>query len=345
MSGGEAKTLPPSAQKLRRERTKGRFGRSADVVVAVSLVVLVIYLIYSFAGIEQALDRLFEGAFAGMASGEAIHPENAMGATIRAVAGWALPLFMLAIAGGMVGSFLANRGIIFALDPIKPEAARLSPAQGLRRIFSMRTLVGSAKAAVKALILLGGLAALLWVGAEALFHIPRCGADCVGERLIAIAGPLVGLSLGLFILSALIDIPLQDWLFRRDMRMTRSEARRENRENLGDPAIKGARRRHRVEAERSRPLLRSHAPTTLVIDGDALAVALRYVAGETEAPVIVGMARGARAGRLIRASTGVRRVDDSGLASALYAQGDIGGYAPRSLLEPVARALNTGPGL
>jgi type III secretion protein U len=167
----------------------------------------------------------------------------------------------------------------------------------------------------------------------------------VAERLNDIAGPLLVLALALFILSALIDIPLQDWLFRRDMRMTRSEARRENRENLGDPAIKGARRRHRVEAERSRPLLRSHAPTTLVTDGEGLAVALRYVAGETEAPVIVGMARGARAGRLIRASKGVRRVDDSGLASALYAQGEIGGYAPRSLLEPVARALNTGPGL
>lgn len=338
----ESKNLPPSVQKLRRERAKGRFARSTDVVIAVSLVLLVLYLVYAFAGIERTVDRLFEGAFAGMASGEVVQAPNALAAAARAVAGWALPLFLIAIAGALVGAFLANRGLVFALDPIKPQASRLSPAEGVRRIFSTRSFVMFLKAAAKALILVGGLAALLWSGAEALSGLPRCGADCVGEGLVAIAGPLVGLALGLFILSALIDIPLQDWLFRRDMRMTHSEARRENRENLGDPQIRGARRRNRIETDRSRAPLRSHAPTALVTDGEGVAVALRYVAGETEAPVIVGMARGARAGRLIRVSGGVQRAEDAGLAGALYAQGNVGEYAPRALLEPVARALNTG---
>jgi type III secretion protein U len=306
------------------------------------LVLLVLYLVTAFTGVERTVDWLFEGAFAGAASGEAVQAANAMAAMGRAVAAWALPLFLIAIAGVLVGSFLANRGVVFALDPVKPQASRLNPAEGFRRIFSTRSFVMFLKAALKALILVGGLAALLWSGAEALFRLPRCGADCVGEGLVAIAGPLVGLALGLFILSALIDIPLQDWLFRRDMRMTRSEAKRESRESLGDPQVRGARRRNRIEAERSRAPLRNHTPTALVTDGEALAVALRYVAGETEAPVIVGIARGARAGRMIRASSGVRRVEDAGLAAALFAQGTVGGYAPRALLEPVARALNTG---
>jgi len=178
-------------------------------------------------------------------------------------------------------------------------------------------------------------------------RIPYCGAGCSGEALVAVAGPLIVLALLLFLFGALVDVNIQKWLFTRDMRMTHSEVKREQKETYGDPHIRGARKEQqrasaRGETGKASKSLKSKAPTILVCAGNEVAIGLRYVPGETPAPVVVGKGTGPRAASMIQNAidSRVHVENDSALAQELLRRAKMESYIPESLFRSVARILS-----
>jgi len=196
-------------------------------------------------------------------------------------------------------------------------------------------------------MLLGALGLSAWFGLSAVLRIPYCGAGCAGEALVAVAGPLIVLAVLLFLFGAMVDVSLQKWLFTRDMRMTHSEVKREQKETFGDPHIRSARKElqrasARGETGQASKSLKSKAPTMLVCSGNEVAIGLRYVPGETPAPIVVGKGTGQRAASMIQNAidSRVHVENDSVLAQELLRRAKMESFIPESLFRSVARILS-----
>ncbi len=125
---------------------------------------------------------------------------------------------------------------------------------------------------------------------QSLVEVPVCGLRCAPPIFGALLAPLLLTCAGLLLLLGGLDIGLQRWLFRREMRMTKSEQKRERKENLGDPTIKQWRRKD----QRSRAGKTGLRNATFLIRSSDTVLAMRYAAPDTTVPVLV--ARGSQHG-------------------------------------------------
>ncbi|GEM_PF-231104 len=344
--GSEEKSLPPTDKKLREARKKGQIAKSTDSVSAISVTMLTLYLVMAWPSILEEFSRMFDVAARAAIRGGPSSWEGAFAETAEASANIIIPIYLLGLAATFLGGVLSNKGVVFAFDPLKPDLKRIHPVEGFKKIFSVRNVVEFLKALVKSILLLGALGLSAWYGLAAIMRIPYCGSGCADDVLVSVAGPLVIIALMLFLFGAMIDMGVQKWLFTRDMRMTHTEQKREMKETFGDPHIRSARKQlQRADATgetgKASGSLQSRQPTMLICSGSEVAIALRYVRGETPAPVVVGKGTGARAASMIHNAIDSRIFveNDSDLAKDLLRRAKMESFIPESSFREIARIL------
>ncbi len=351
MSGdsSEEKSLPPSEKKLREGRKKGQIAKSTDMVSAVVMVFLVSYLILGWPVISRAFERMFDTA--GQAA--ALKGTDVWGAAINdtwsAMGTIMLPIYFVSFFAIFLGSILSNKGIVIAFEQIKPDLKKIHPAEGFKKIFGAKNFIEFLKALVKSTLLLVTLGFAGYLGFQAMMQVPLCESDCSDDVLLMIAIPIVFGALALFIISALVDVTIQKWLFTREMKMTHSEMKREMKETYGDPMVRRARNEIRrgiatdSDSGKASKFIRERVPTVVICSGNQIAVGLRYIPGETPAPIVLTKATGARASMLIAnaVNAGIHVANDPEAATSLLQQGRVDGFVPESLFRDVARVMNS----
>ena len=350
MSGetSEEKSLPPSEKKLREGRKKGQIAKSTDMVSAIVMIFLVGYLILGWPVIRSSFERMFETAALSASQGGTDVWGVAIRDTWAAMGTIMVPIYIVSFMAIFLGSVISNKGIVVSFSQVKPDLKKIHPVEGFKKIFSAKNFIEFLKALVKSTIILIVLASIGWFGLEAIMRAPLCTEDCVDEVLVMVALPLVFAALVLFIVSAIVDMTLQKWLFTREMKMTHSEMKREMKEIYGDPTVRRARNEIRRSggsdsgSGKASSFLKSSMPTIIICSGNQIAVGLRYVPGETPAPVVVAKGTGARAALLIAdaVNAGKHVVNEPEIAAALLQQGRIETFVPESLFRDVARVMN-----
>jgi flagellar biosynthetic protein FlhB len=125
------------------------------------------------------------------------------------------------------------------------------------------------------------------------------------------------------------------------MRMSREEIKEEHRQSEGDPHIKARLKQMRLQRARRRMMAQVPKATLVVTNPTHYAVALRYVAGETAAPICMakGMDNIALKIREIAQEHEIPIIEDPPLARALYATVDVDETIPREHYEAVAKVI------
>lgn len=334
----EEKKLPPTPKKLSDARKKGQVPRSADFVSALSICAGLGYLYVTASSIEDGwheavrlIDKLQALPF-----NSAVQP-----ALLGLVELWMItfiPIIAAAVIAAILASVLAAGGLTFSLESLKPSFQKLDPTKGLKRIVSQKSLLELGKSLFKVVILGVTLLSIAIASWRVLVYLPVCGLDCFGFVFREIK-VLIDIAAGGFLIGGLIDLLIQRWLFLRDMRMTQSEAKRESKEQQGNPQIKGEHRRLRREAAQESPLGVDRA--TLIVTGPARLVGLRYVRAETGVPVLVCRGEGELASRLLDRARGLNLsiIEDPVLARQLIRKAMMGKPVPMECFERVARAV------
>jgi type III secretion protein U len=290
----EEKTLPPSAKKLREARRKGQIPHSKEMISAVLTVTAFGYLLVRF---NLLFNQLGDGLLAAPSLLDQPFPEAAAVLTDRLGGDFAwtvAPFVALLVVAAVVSNIVINGGILAAFDPIQPKMDRLDPIAGFKRMFSAKNLIELLKTLLKVIVV--GWVSLLIVASslQALVEVPTCGLLCAGPILRWLLQPLLLSAAGTFLVLGGIDIGVQRWLFRRDMRMTKSEQKRERKESDGDPMI---RRQHKQDRRSGLAFKTGLRNATFIIRSSDVALALRYAAPDATVPVLV--ARGAGGGALL----------------------------------------------
>jgi flagellar biosynthetic protein FlhB len=249
------------------------------------------------------------------------------------------PLLAMMVLASILPAFLLN-SFVFAPNALMPDLNRMNPLSGIGRMFSWNSLMELAKASLKA-ALVGGVAALLiWKEREEIFGLLSEPLDAA----IVHAGHLVVFSF-LILVSSLVlivaaDVPFQLWQYFHKLKMSKEEVKQEMKEMMGDPQVKGRIRSLQMQAARKRMMSAVPQANVIVTNPTHYAVALAYTAGMT-APKVVAKGVGAIALKIreIGAENAVPIMEAPPLARALYKHAELDSQIPSALYNAVAEVL------
>ena len=336
----EQKSLPASDKKLRDARRKGRVSSSRDLVGGFTLTLMFIYLLIVWPTLGGRLQELLAFVSESVNRPFAEAGSKAVQLAIDVMLLISLPFVAIVAVGDLVSGMASTFGPVLSFDLVKPKFEHINPAEGLKRIFSARNAVEFAKAAVKVTTLAAAFFLTLRGAIEPLFETPACGERCLVTAAVATVKPLAATAAIVFMAIGLADLLIQRRLFLRDMRMTRTEAKREHKDLEGDPLIRGERRRMRVQFATQTVRVGIRQAVLAIVHEDQF-VGLRYRPGETPVPVVVCKGHG-ETGRVMLAQArqlGIPIIDNATFAAALLARHKIGERIRPDLFRVAAETL------
>ncbi len=258
---------------------------------------------------------------------------------MRILARVLLPFLSLNLLVALAGGF-AQRGFKPSVKPLQPKFDRLNPAQGFKRIFSVRALVELLKSLLKFSLLAAVAYGVLADRVPVLLGTLRLP---LGEALSQFQATLFilyrNVMLAMLVL-ALGDFAWQRYNFEKSIRMTKQEVKDESKDAEGSPEVKRHQRSVMLTSARRRMLAQVPKATVVVTNPTHVAVALRYD-DRTAAPVCVakGLDHLALNIRERAREAGVPILERPELARALYRSVDVDKPIPRELYQAVAQVL------
>ena len=341
-SSREDRQLPASQRRLVQAREEGQLARSRDLVhFAAALGLLGLLLALGPWLGQQALKLVA----AGLQFDRGVVFEPRLLVPRLSYFGLQGLALIVPVAGALAlllaSATLAVGGWNFTTQALTPRLDRVNPGAGLKRLLGWRPLLEHLRLISAAAALLGFsgmyLANHAWE-VEPLARLPLSAA---------IASGFGWLASGLAVLAAvcfacaLADVPLQIYKHYAELRMTREEARQENRESDGDPQLKGERRRRQRELSRGRMLADVPGASVVITNPTHYAVALLYDESTMGAPRIVAMGADHLALKIreVAAAARVPVLEAPPLARALYRHGAVGAEVPVQLYTAIAQVL------
>ena len=336
----EAKTLPPTARKLKKAREKGQIASSSDFVSGVHVILGVLAILLTWKGIAAVFASVLARAESGFAGTSPDSVAEQTDLAVWGLIGALLPMLLVLWIGAFVSNVLHKKGIPFSLHPITPDFGRLSPARGFQKIFSGRNATEFGVSALRLVVWFAAVALVLYLTLGQALFASVCGIGCVARASVEAVGLLLIAAAILLLVAGLIDLPLQFALFNKEQKMSLTEMRREQKEQLGTPEMRSYRR------ERGREMLeaavaKGRPPVLFLSDGHRTAVGLFFDRNQTPIPVVTVKAQGALATQVLaRAEAGGIPVEiDADLALELHRKVEEGGRIREKHFEAVAMAL------
>lgn len=338
----EDRQLPASERRLQNARDEGRVARSRDLGHFVVLGCALLAAIGLGPGLAQASIAMVRDSLR-FGRVEALSLQHLPG--LLASLGADAALAALPLIGGLaiatVAATMIPGGIVLSGKPLSFDAAKLSPMNGLKRIFSLRGAVELAKLIVFALAL---SATGAWFVATSLPEFAGLAGRPLSQGLgqgAALLGAGLAALIGVLALIALVDVPFQWYRHRADLRMTFQEAKQEAKESQGDPAMRGRMRARQREAAAHRMLAAVPAADVVITNPTHFAVAIRYDEAAAGAPRVVAKGADLMAARIreLALQARVPLFEAPPLARALYAHVEVDREIPAVLYTAVAQVL------
>jgi flagellar biosynthetic protein FlhB len=336
------RTLPATARKISKAREQGQVARSRDLGHFAALLAASLALVAVSSQLTGWLQRLLARGLSFDAL-TVSQPERMadrlaeFGVEMLLVV---LPMGLLMMGVGVAAS-VACGGWNFSWKAMEPKFSKLDPISGVARLFSASQIGMTLKACLLALVL--GLIGALFVQANMgrFLHsmaVPLPAALNHAAGTVWAGMLLLLLAVGAF---ALVDVPLQKFVWLRGLRMSHQEVKQEHKEIEGNAEIKGKQKAQMREAANRRMLAAVPSASVVVMNPTHFAVALRYDDGRMAAPLVVAKGADLMAFRIRDAARAaqVPVLEAPPLARALYAHSEVDREIPAALFSAVAQVL------
>lgn len=335
-------TEPATPRRLEKAREQGQVFKSMEAISVATLLAAYLALVLTGPATWQRLTR-FSTNWWGSLSRQEVTAENLGNLALQTIliTGVTIaPLMVLVLVAGLLANYF-QVGFLFALRPLVPDLGRVSPLQGLKRLFSKRSAVELIKALFKITVV--GLVAYQSV-MSAVEQLPLL-LGATPEAVLSQVGQMVSSLFFRVVLAmvvlAVFDYAYQRWEYQQSVKMTKQEVKEELRETEGSPEVRQAIRRRQREMARRRMMAEVPRADVVVTNPTHYAVALRYDAAEMAAPQVVAKGQGFVAQRIreIAREADVPVVENPPLARGLFNSVEIGDPVPAELYQAVAEVL------
>lgn len=251
-----------------------------------------------------------------------------------------LPVLATMVAA-LMGSFMQN-GIVMSVEPIKPKLEKISPVKGIKRLFSMRSMIEF----IKGLIKLAIVGTVAYVAAVPLMNeLELLPSYEVLDILAFIGQVMIRMMIGVCAVMALIavlDVLYQRFEHKKNLRMSKQEIKDEMKQQEGDPHIKAKLRAIRMERAQRRMMAAVPEADVVVTNPTHFAVAMKYVEDVMSAPIVVakGQDHIALKIREVAKEHDIPIVENPPLARALYESAEIDQEIPLDHYQAVAEVIS-----
>ncbi|WP_159917558.1 flagellar biosynthesis protein FlhB [Pantoea sp. 18069] len=342
MDSSQDKNLPATERKLQKTRKDGQGARSRDLS---HLAILGMGAVAMLIGVQPLINHLklaFSHQFsfnAQIVQTPALMVDRLL--QMGSVGLIACVLFAITTISAAVISGILAGGWIFSFKPVTPKFSRLNPLSGISNLFSKQQMVTVVKMVFMTIVLAvvgwkylsGGLEEI----ARVISQPSPMALAMVGEWL---AGGVAVLLLVVF-LVALIDVPLQAFLFKSRLKMSHQEVKQEHKESDGNPEIKGKLRQKQREIANRASIGAVPKADFVVMNPTHYAVALRYDEASMDAPQVIAKGTDLLAQKIREVANAhdVPVLQSPMLARALYAHAELDRAIPAPLYTAVAQVL------
>lgn len=339
--GGE-KTEKATPKKRQRAREEGQVARSTEITTA-----------FMFIGMFSALKILgpglindlieFTNEIFGLFSIKEITIQYAAGLmnhSIKILIKLIAPFLIISFLIGFITNFV-QVGWHPTAKPLALKFNKLSPIQGFKRLFSIKSLIELLKAIFKITIILFLVYSSIKNYEKVvlmIYDIPVLEAYSVIVNLCLDIGIKVG---AFFIFLAIGDYIYQRVDLSNQLKMTKQEVKDEFKQAEGNPEIKSKIKQKMREASMRRMMQELPKADVIITNPTHFAVAIKYDKDTNSAPIVIAKGADLIASKIKEAGkeNNIEIVENKYLARTLFYTVEIGDEIPPELYQAVAEVL------
>lgn len=345
--GGE-KTEEPTAKKLSDARKDGQVSKSKDLSASVILLVSFLVLKFMVGSMGESFVNCFRENYTRMgdffqAQNSEFNPQYTV--QLMRAAGMDMLLLLLPFfAVGVVVTFVIELVQVKwrpTSKPLQPKLSKFNPVNGVKRLFSVKTLVELLKQTVILVIIFTVVYNKLkdrFADIYTLYDISLNQALSMLADIIFDVGIVICV---IYLIVGIADYVFEKRKFKKDMMMTKQEVKDEWKNSEGSPEVKQKQRQRMSEVSRRRMMQAVPEADVVITNPTHFAVALKYEQNKGKAPVVVAKGEDFLAARIKETAKehNVEIVENKPLARMLYYNVELNEEIPPELYQAVAEVL------
>ena len=342
---GEEKTEKATPKKRRDMREKeGMALQSNEVMLAVSVIATFVALRIFGSNMLTSLGDAMTSYLSMMGSDFTFDAEflqrNALEIVKYGVITIA-PVAIVVMCAVILTVMIQTKGL-FNAKSFRPKFSRLSPIQGVKRLFSAQAVVGVLKGVIELVVIC--IIAYTQVQSRLTDFSKMPDMEPI-QAVHYIAQAVFDIVMLIFIVLAFVaaaDFVFQWWQFEKKLKMSKQEVKDEYKQIEGDPQIKSKIKQKQREISQRRMMQEVPTSDVVVRNPTHYAVALKYESTDAySAPRVVAKGQDALALKIVRVAeeNNVYITENRPLARSLYENVKLGAEIPPEMYNAVALVL------
>ena len=281
----QEKTEEATPRRLEKAREDGQTARSKELATMAVLLAGAGGLLMFGASMGASLESIMRDSFVLERSAifDTRHMSVQLIASTKEAALSLAPLLILLLVAAVAGS-IGIGGLLVSGKAIAPKLNRMDPLKGLKRMFSMRSLIELVKAILKVGLVMAVAILILNLRTDDLLSIAEEPARSAMEHVLwTMAWSFFILACATIVIAA-IDVPFQIYDHQKKLRMTKQEVKDEYKDTEGKPEVKGKIRQLQREMAQRRMMQDVPGADVVITNPTHYAVALKYDQKKMAAP-------------------------------------------------------------
>tara|TARA_Y100000768_G_scaffold388599_1_gene385465 strand:+ start:826 stop:1905 length:1080 start_codon:yes stop_codon:yes gene_type:complete len=336
------KTEEPSQHRIDEARKKGDVASSKELnsvlILTGTFTTLILSSLFIFEVIHEYMEWLYALDFKKAYTEEL--SQRILTETMIAAGKCIGPVFFVSFILGFIAQVM-QVGLVYAPEVLQLKFNRINPTQGVKKLFSKKSLGEVVKGIFKFSLV---LSITFYIMSDNLLsftgylHLDAAQAFGHGKNFafkLAFA-ILIGL-----IIVAIADFAWEKYLYKQKLRMTKQQVKEESKEKDGNPEVKQKIRSIQREMSQKRMIADIPTADVIITNPTHISIVVRYDNITMIAPQVIGKGQDHLALRIreIAKEHDIPIVENVPLARALHKTVKVGEGVPRSLYKAVAEIL------
>ncbi len=251
-----------------------------------------------------------------------------------------IPLFIILFVLSIIGP-IALGGWMFSAKSLAPKMSRIDPFGGLKRMFSVKSLVELFKAIGKVVVVVASTYIVFLAFKPTILGLAFESIESAMAHSVELALWAAIVMSCSTILIAAVDIPFQIHDNAKKLKMTKQEVKDEMKDSEGKPEVKGRIRQMQYEMSQNRMMDSVPDADVVITNPTHYSIALKYNPATMDTPLLVakGVDFSAMRIREVAKKHKIEFVEAPMLARAIYHTTDIEQEIPQGLYVAIAQVL------